>query len=132
MTPLFAEGHGGGGGEGAAGEEFVEIGPLVIGIIKGDQAVGYIKFSVNLHTEDKEYFPVLKNIAPRIRSEYVINLSSVLSNMWITGMEPDLHNIKDLLQLITNNALGNDKVKAVLMNKWFFTPQEAPKFTETQ
>ena len=93
--------------------------------------MGYLKLSVKVHTKDQAYEETLKNMGPRLRSEYIINLSSVLSNIWITGLKPDLKNIKEILQLITNRTLGNDKVEAVLVENFYFTEQEAPRLSKT-
>ncbi len=148
--PISAEEHGESGGGGSSnsggegggeekkskGEEkeapgFITVGPFIVGIIKNDQAVGYLKLSVKVHTKDQAYEETLKNMGPRLRSEYIINLSSVLSNIWITGLKPDLKNIKEILQLITNRTLGNDKVEAVLVENFYFTEQEAPRLSKT-
>ncbi|MBX9977502.1 MAG: hypothetical protein K2X98_04585 [Alphaproteobacteria bacterium] len=114
-------GHGGGGDAPGENGPYLGIGPLTISIIKHDEIKGYIRIKINLFAEKKEDFEYVKAIAPRLQSEFIIQLSNILSQFWITGtVEPRLDNIKNILQLITNKVLGNDKVKAVLIDSYFF------------
>jgi flagellar basal body-associated protein FliL len=106
---------------------FVQIGPMTITIFKEDDPVGYIKLSINVTTDDTAYLPILKIITPRLRNAYIIYLSEVLSNTWIAGVEPDLKNVRGILQRITDKTLGDHKVKAVLMDNFFFTRGQAAK-----
>ncbi len=115
--------HGGGeGGEDSKNKvkPYITIGPLTISIVKADEIKGYLRFTINLWTQTEKNFEYVRSLAPYLRSEYIIQLSSILSNFWITGSEPRLDNIKNILQQITNKILGPGKAQAVLFDNFFF------------
>ncbi len=138
FSSLCAENHGDGGnqeggethattGEHASSskespvrEPYIQVGPLTISIVKGNEIKGYVQLTVNLLAEKKEDYALIKHIIPHLQNDYVIQLSTILSNFWITGSEPKLENVKNILQHITNKSLGHNRIKALLFHSYFF------------
>jgi len=113
-------------------DPYVIIGPFNIAIVKQGEPKGYIRLSVVLQAPDTQTWEHVNLISPRLRSAFVIQLSSILAEFWLAGTEPDLANVRNIIQLIVNKELGSDKVKAVLMQSFFFAeadPQQKLDFS---
>ena len=143
---LFGEDHGGGdahgGGEGSSSppskkdgdrtvkEPYAQLGPLTISVIKEGDVLGYIRFTVNLLAEKKEDYESVYLSRPILQNAYIINVSSILREVWIMGTQPRLDNIKNILQQITNKVMGHDRIKAVYMDTYYFA--EIPSHLKDQ
>lgn len=95
---------------------FVDFDPLVMSVLRGNQATNHLTFMIILQVEDMERRALVFRQTPRLRDAFRSELHAVLSRR-IMDQRPDTMPIlSKRLKGVSNRMLGNGVVKRVLIN----------------
>ena len=95
---------------------FVDFDPMVISVLRGDQATDHLTFMIILQVEDAERRGIVFRQTPRLRDAFRSEIHAVLSRRIMQDRPDTMPILSKRLRDLTNGMLGDNVVKRVLIN----------------
>ena len=95
-------------------KSYLSLDPIYATIVDDDRAQGMLMVGVGLDVPDEALRTVATRSLPVLRDAYVRNLMAFTSSSVRTSAQPDVSQIADRLQGVTDRALGKKGAKILL------------------
>jgi len=95
-------------------KSYLSLDPIYTTIVDDDRAQGMLMVGVGLDVPDPALRAVANRSLPVLRDAYVRNLMSFTANSVRTTTQPDVSEIAERLQSVTDRALGQKGAKILL------------------
>ena len=95
-------------------KSYLSLDPIYTTIVDDDRAQGMLMVGVGLDVPDAALRAVANRSLPVLRDAYVRNLMSFTANSVRTTTQPDVSEIAERLQSVTDRALGQKGAKILL------------------
>jgi|SRR6185437_2687705 len=95
-------------------KSYLSLDPIYTTIVDDDRAQGMLMVGVGLDVPDPQLRAVANRSLPVLRDAYVRNLMAFTASSVRTTAQPDVSEIADRLQGVTDRALGHKGAKILL------------------
>jgi len=95
-------------------DSYIMVDPMYSTILDGDRPVGMLMVGVGLDIPDKKLRGEAEHAMPVLRDAYVRNLMNFATTSVRAWRQPDVTQIADRLQAVTDRALGRKGAKLLL------------------
>lgn len=121
--PAYGSGHGGGEKKDddkkpkhklTQSESYIMIEPMYSTILEGDRPVGMLMIGVGLDIPDAKLRGEAEHAMPVLQDAYVRNMMSYATTSVRAWRQPDVAEIADRLQRVTDRALGRKGARILL------------------
>lgn len=123
LSLLYAEGGGSGGeGDGKSTETYIELQPMIIPVVKGDQVYAFVRLLVHVMTKDATSIYPYKPYEPVLKDRFFADTYGALCDQWLPGQQPNQDTIEKRLQRVADHIVGPDKLRIFVAHFYFYKP----------
>ncbi|MEB3703025.1 Flagellar basal body-associated FliL family domain protein [Candidatus Bealeia paramacronuclearis] len=107
-------------------DHFVHLKPFDIPVLQEDSVKGYVGVTVTLEAHTPEEANKIKDVMPRVRSEILVDIYSIMYLLWHPDFMPDIEMIKSYIQKSTDKILEGDLVSAIYTKDFYVRKEPVP------
>lgn len=107
---------------------YLNVGLLIIPVVKGDQVVAYARIKIQIATIDGSTIDPYHRYKNILLDAYFSDLYHALCDHWLdNGKDPTQESIQKRLSKITDKIVGQNKLNTYILNFYFYRPEKKKK-----
>lgn len=104
---------------------YLNMGLLVIPVVKGDQVVAYARLKTQIATVDGSTIDPYHRYKHILLDAYFSDLYHALCDHWLdNGKDPTQESLQKRLAKITDKIIGPNKLNTYILNFYFYRPEK--------
>lgn len=107
-----------------ATETYIELQPLIIPVVKGDQVFAFVRLLIHVMTKDATSIHPYKPYEIILKDRFFADVYGALCDQWLPGQQPNQDTIEKRLQRVTDHVVGPDKLRIFVAHFYFYKPNK--------
>lgn len=103
---------------------YLNVGDMIVPIVKREGVYAYLKLKVQIMTKDGSTIEPFRPYKKRLIDAYFTDVYSVMSDRWLPPKEPTKEAIEKRLSAQTNRIVGSDKLTTIITTFYYYKPEK--------
>ena len=101
-------------------ETYIELQPLIIPVVKGDQVFAFVRLLIHVMTKDATSIYHYKPYEIIFKDRFFADVYGALCDQWLPGQQPNQDTIEKRLQRVADHIVGPDKLRFFVALFYFY------------